>query len=610
MDRSAPAPRLVRLPEPPLIDLITPLVTAKSVGGPLEALVVLPDGDTCVADTGRLDVVSLSTGETVRQVCVSDYGVGTMALAGGSRLVTTGGFALQVWDTDRWIVTKHLADLDRTVTGIAAAGDVVVTGGWNGARVWDLAAGSCRFELPDAGEVTAVAVTADGSHAITLNHDDRVVVWELKNGTAVRTLRAADPRIAPVDWNRKVDWEHEPPLDELARSTVLVDPGTDRVFVAKGGIASGPIADRLRPWGAAVDHPAKVMALRPSDGVVAVGDDESVRLFDRDGGLIGVLGPTFTPVRALAFAPDGRLVCGLAIGQIEVWSSDLDPHWSHRQAHTKPVWRTSTDRTGRYGMSVARGRDQETRLWDLTHGRPLIDTDLPRDISWYRPAGVASIADADPRLDSDDGTRTVTLEKASEPERGYLVSCRDLPTGTPRWSRAAERDRHRERGWYPAWMVLPPEADVVLLCTDDPTDDDPAHVTVLDLNTGRERGRFEIPDCRRPQPQVRADGSVFLRHDGPNRTVRLTRLDWRAGTTEPYAELPGRWNALVCVDGLVLTTVDNEVQLIEPETSRLVACLTLPTKLNPWSLAAGPDGRVALAGDDHGCIHIFQIEPA
>ena len=276
--------------------------------------------------------------------------------------MTSGGFALQVWDTSRWIVTAHLADLNRTVTGIAAAGDVVVTGSWNGARVWDLATGSCRFELLDAGEVTAVAVTPDGSHAVTLNWDDRVVVWELKNGTAVRTLRATNPRIAPIDWNRKVDWEHEPPLAELARSTVLVDPATHLVHIASGSIAAGLITGRVRPWGPAVDQPAKVMALRPSDGVVAVGDDESVRLFNRDGALIGVLGRTFTPVRALAFTPDGRLACGLAIGHIEVWSSDLDPHWSRRQAHTKPVSRTSIDRTGRYAMSVAHSHDQETRL--------------------------------------------------------------------------------------------------------------------------------------------------------------------------------------------------------------------------------------------------------
>ena len=85
-NRSALAPRLVRLAEPPLIDPVTPLVTAKFVGGPLDALIILPDGDTCVADSGRLYVVSLSTGETVKEVRVSDHGVGAMALAGGGRL--------------------------------------------------------------------------------------------------------------------------------------------------------------------------------------------------------------------------------------------------------------------------------------------------------------------------------------------------------------------------------------------------------------------------------------------------------------------------------------------------------------------------------------------
>jgi hypothetical protein len=596
------SPRLVRLGEPPLIDPVTPLVTAKSIDGPLETLVILPDGDTCVVGGGDLDVVSLSTGETLKRVPVGDYGVGAMALAGGGRLVTTGGFALRVWDTGRWVVTAHVADLDHTVTGVAAAGDVVVTGGWDGARVWDLATGTCRFELP--GAVTAVAVTPDGSHAITSHWDDRVVVWELTSGTAVRSLRATDPRIEPIDWNRKVDWKHDPPLAELARSTVLVDPATHRVLVASRGVAAGPITGRVHPWGPAADHPARTMALRPSDGVVAVGDGESVRLIDRAGELIGVLGPAFTPVRALAFTPDGRLVCGLTVGHLDVWPPELDPHWPRRQAHTKPVFRTHVDRTGRYGRSVASTHNGETRLWDLTSGRPL--TDLPSDVSWYHPSGVSPIEDADPRL--DDGASAVAFEKNAE--RGYQVTCRDLPTGTPRWTWAAERYLHQEYGWYPDWMALPPHAGVVLVCTENPSGNDVVHVNVLDVGTGRERGKLKIRKCFQPKPQVLADGSVFLGHDGPVGTRRLTRLNWRAGTTETYAKLPGRTNALVCAGGLVLTTAGNEVHLIDPDGARLIDRLTLAAKPTPWSLTTAPDGHVALLGDDHGGVHVLHITPA
>jgi hypothetical protein len=102
-----------------LIDPVTPLVTVKSIiNGPPEALVILPDGDTCAAGGGNLDIVSLSTGETVRRVA-------------------------------------------------------------------------------------------------------------------------------------------------------------HRVLTARRGIAAGPITGRVRPWVPAVDHPAQIMALRPSDGVVAVGDDQS-----------------------------------------------------------------------------------------------------------------------------------------------------------------------------------------------------------------------------------------------------------------------------------------------------------------------------------------------
>ena len=117
-------------------------------------------------------------------------------------------------------------------------------------------------------------------------------------------------------------------------------------------------------------------------------------------------------------------------------------------------------------------------------------------------------------------------------------------------------------------MVLPPQGDVVLVCTDHPTNDGPAHLTVLDLKNGQERGQFEVPDCHRPQPQILADGSVFLRNDGPESDSSHSTVELACRSTEPYAELPDRWNARVCADGLVLTTTDNELQLIEPENIR------------------------------------------
>lgn len=288
-------------------------------GGPagVDVLAVLSDGDTCVVAGGGLYTVSLSTGEYQRRR--DKIGpVSTFALAGDDRLVIAHS-SLRVLDTTDFTVVSRLDRLDKVITGMAAVGDTLITGTWSGAGVWDLSTGRCRLDLIDAGEVISVALSADARHAVTLTHDGAVRTWELANGTPVRTLRGADPRIEPIDWAAPTDWDHDEPLSALARSTLHVDKRTEWVTVAYHGIAAGLITGRLGPLGPTA---GRTMAVRASDGVLAVAAAEQVRIFAADGTPMGVLGPAYCPVQALAFTPDGRLVCGLTTGDLEVWPAE------------------------------------------------------------------------------------------------------------------------------------------------------------------------------------------------------------------------------------------------------------------------------------------------
>jgi len=390
----------------------------------------------------------------------------------------------------------------------------------------------------------------------------------------------------------------------------------DRLVIADGELAAGPLTERegLRPW--AMTSRTKVAAVRASDGLIAAATGERIQLLDRHGEVVDVLGPTLAPVTALAFAPDGRLVSSETIGEVTVWPIVRAVQRPARQsAHTTAVWRTVIDRTGRYGRSI--DGDGRMRLWDVRTGRCLTGAGPDADLGqggWFLPDGGASMVaeyGVGHRLDSEDRGCAVTVEDVFDDERlsTKTVCCRDRPGGEVRWTWTPSLTGTRTTWWQPAWVVLPRHSDVVLVCTKDHDAERP-RVVVLDQATGRCRSRFEVRDGQDALPQTLPDGSVCLRYrDYSPTALRLALFDWRTGTVEPYAQLTDCVNAMITADGSIVAVIGNEIRLVEPAGGRPVAHVTTPARIEPWTLAISPDGRRILAGDITGGVHILHTSP-
>ncbi|MEV3920721.1 WD40 repeat domain-containing protein [Actinomadura coerulea] len=321
-----------------MIEVLTPLrrIQIEQAYIP-EARAVLPDGDTClVVDAyGLLFAVSLSTGEVVK-VKSGSPGVSALSVTPDGRLMATsmhafGQYGIQIWDVAGWTVIMELPGHDAPIQAVSAVGQVVVTAAVDGTRVWDLDKRSCKFTLPGTEEVMWVAVTRDQRHVITMSWDRSIVLWDLRTGTPIRTLRDADSRVPAL---------RSPASDNgVWIRTVLVDSARGRVLAADGQLCAGNLNGQrpLAHWEWIPRHsrvnmvPGKdmvhtcVATLNPADGTVAVDYGGRAYLLDQGGQPLAVMGPEpgpgWIPASTMTFASDGRLVSSLrgAFAAVDVW---------------------------------------------------------------------------------------------------------------------------------------------------------------------------------------------------------------------------------------------------------------------------------------------------
>ncbi|MFI7149733.1 WD40 repeat domain-containing protein [Nonomuraea sp. NPDC050022] len=321
-----------------MIEVLTPIrkIRIKQAYIP-EARTVLPDGDTCVVVDayGQLFTVSLSTSEVVR-VESGSLGVSALSVTPDGRLMATsmhafGEYGIRIWDVASWTVTTELPGHSHPILAVSAVGRIVVTAARDGTRIWDLRQGSCRFTLPGTEEVMWVAVTHDERHVITMSWDRSIVLWGLRAGVPIRTLREADARFPALS---------SPASDNgVWIRTVLADSVRGRVLAADGQLCVGGLDGRgpLANWETIPRHdrvhmiPGKdmvhtcVAALNPADGTVAVDYGGRVYLLDPGGQPLAVMGPEpgpgWIPVSTMTFTPDGRLVYSFpgAFAAVEVW---------------------------------------------------------------------------------------------------------------------------------------------------------------------------------------------------------------------------------------------------------------------------------------------------
>ena len=282
------------------------------------------------------------------------------------------------------------------------------------------------------GPVRALAISPDGSHAISGSFDTSAIRWSLTRNVAEQVMRFHDNAVNAVAWlkdgrvvtagadahiaiwtpgqpepDRVLDG-HTGPIVALAVSpdgktlasaswdhTVRLwplDGGAPRVLEGNSqnvnGVAFSPDGRALvsagydatlRIWPVAGDGsvivrnlptPLNSVAVAPDGEIVAAGADGKVYFLSPQGDMRGEVQASPTPIIAVAISPDGKLIAAAGIrGSVAV----IDRK-QRKLAHTLvgpglPVWSVAFFPDSR--TLLTGGTDRMIRRWDAVSGEPI-----------------------------------------------------------------------------------------------------------------------------------------------------------------------------------------------------------------------------------------------
>jgi cytochrome c len=285
------------------------------------------------------------------------------------------------------------------------------------------------------GPVRALAISPDGTQAVSGSFDTSVIRWSLQRNAAEQVLRfhegavnavaflrhgrlassGEDARIAL--WQRgksepsAVFTGHEAPVAALAvapdgssiasaswdhtvRLWSLTRPGDPRVFeghtqavnavaftpdgtalITAGYDATlriWPLAGHASPVVKTLPAPLNTVAVAPDGEIITAGADGKVYLFSTSGEIKGEIAAGPSPVISTAVSPDGRLIAAAGIrGSVAIIEAS-----SHKLLRTligpgMPVWSVAFFPDGHTLLSG--GADRIIRRWDSHTGEPVGD---------------------------------------------------------------------------------------------------------------------------------------------------------------------------------------------------------------------------------------------
>ncbi|MGL4322799.1 MAG: c-type cytochrome [Beijerinckiaceae bacterium] len=276
------------------------------------------------------------------------------------------------------------------------------------------------------GPVRALAISADGNHALTGSFDSAAIVWSLHNDAAQEVLRfhgsavnavtfMPDGRLitagedgkmalwrkgnstpdmiftghtAPISavaadgaWIASASWDRTVRLWHIATGEKIILEGHgDNVnavaFSADGAhVISAGYDATVRLWPRAggtpkiirTPSPVNALAVARDGAVITAHADGQLRMFQSDGTLVHTIEAAPAPLISLALSPDGKTIAAAGLRGAVVLINRADPAPKKMLVGPAlPVWALAFTPDGR--TILAAGSDRLVRRWDAATG--------------------------------------------------------------------------------------------------------------------------------------------------------------------------------------------------------------------------------------------------
>jgi WD40 repeat protein len=410
--------------------------------------------------------------------------------------------------------------------------------------------------------IYAVAVSADGRFALSSGNDNRVNVWDLRTGRAIRTFEQPAQSLA---------------FSQDGRRGLFADFQNDReVGISEWDLQNGePLRSQtLRGHSELVWH----VAFSPDGAHVLTGSaDKTMALWEvASGRQVRVFNGHGDDVKSVAFSADGtRALSGSWDRTMRLWDVETGRELQRFTGHTESINSVALSGDGRHALSGAGTIDITCRLWDTESGREVH--------RW-------------PYLSRTDGARTVTFTPDGRVvcDDGGAVTVWDPNSGS----------RLKTFTTRLSLYDLAISGDVMVTADDDA-------FSVWDLSDGQWEVRTLTGHGDAVMSvAVSADGLLALTGSS-DRTVRLwdvytgNALRTWAGHTDPV-----RGVAFSADGRLAASASQTPFDLQKPGSSVLdvrvgvidsgdaIATFSVPasTSGQAWSVAFAPPGETVLAG--------------
>jgi eukaryotic-like serine/threonine-protein kinase len=535
--------------------LVRTLVTRKADAGRVpywsELLALTPDGRRLATgtDDGTVAVWDLAAGTRSPLLRVRDDLYAQAVFSPDARwLATLSGYNREVGGTARvWdaVTGAEAAPLERhvSVCSLAVSPDcrTLAAGSADGDLfVQNLADGKLRQTLAGhEGWVLGLAFSPDGMYLASAGQDRTVRVWDIESGTSVRVIRGHTDIVTCVAFSPDGDRLVTGSQDGTARvwDLTFVDETGNRDY---GGfyIKAAPEAIAYARGG---------REYRVFEGNGAIDRSETGSFGDLGQIVTDLQVPWRTPAEPAAFDAEGRRVIAIDRGAPrEAVCLDLDevPRRTILRGHSLEILHATLSADGTRAATAALSQTPESRdevfVWDVAAASVL----HRREIAGERIARVA--------LDPTGRRLALSASRAGSTDNGS-------------WSRAA------------------------------------SFVAVVDVDTGREILRREIPDDRCLALGFRGDGRR-LAAAGIDRTVLIWDLESGGAALHSRQGPELAMDLAFSPDGLRLAVASRQqVKLMDTETAEEVLTLRGRAQLVPNThgfnprVRFSPDGRSLLA---------------